>query len=236
MRIGILQPSYLPWLGFLDQMAQSDVFVLYDDVQFSKGAWQNRNRIKTANGVQWLTVPVLTGGRERQLIKDVEIDNHTDWRKAHLKSITQNYSKAPFFNEYIGLFENVYSSEWMKLIDLCVRLIMDIKSTLGVAAQVRLSSSIERNTADRVSRLIEICKTFRADEFIEGSAGKDYLEGAGEREFEQSGIKLIYHDYQHPAYPQLYGEFASNLSIIDLLFNNGRKSLDILTNKKEARA
>mgnify|MGYP001558939589 CR=1 FL=1 len=118
MVIGILQPGYLPWLGFFEQMHRSDVFIIYDDVQYDRESWRNRNRIKSANGIQWLTVPVHFKLSEAPLITEVKTDNTANWRKKHLFSIRQNYAKAPYFKDYIGLFEEAYSRDWEYLLDL----------------------------------------------------------------------------------------------------------------------
>lgn len=234
MRIAILQPGYLPWIGMFAQMATSDAFVILDNVQYDKHSWRNRNCIKTAQGVQWLTVPVLTKGRGKPLINDVLIDNATDWRGSHWKSIKQNYSKALFFDKYSHIFETVYDLSWALLSGLDVAIISELREALGIQTKVTLASDLRTREEDRVRRLIAICQEFGADEFIEGDAGKDYLEGEGEAAFDKAGIQLIYHNYQHPVYKQLYGEFVPYLSAIDLLFNCGPDSLDILTHKKEA--
>ena len=225
MQIGILQPGYLPWLGFFEQVYKSELFVVYDDVQYDKHGWRNRNRIKTANGVQWITVPVLTRGQAQPIIKDVLIDNSSDWRRKHLASLNANYSKAKYFNEYIGLFQKVYAKEWKYLFDLDIHFIQMLLSELNLKRKMVLSSDLGIE-GDRISRLIGICKHFKADSFYEGQAGKNYLE---DEVFLQAGIKIVYQDYQHPEYSQLYGEFIPYLSIVDLLFNEGKKSLAVIT-------
>jgi len=139
--IGILQPGYLPWLGFFEQMYRCDLFVLYDDVQYDKEGWRNRNRIKTANGVQWLTVPVLMKFSDYPLITDIQINNEVNWRKKHFASIRQNYGKAPFFNDYEGLFEEAYSRDWDFLIDLDLYFIMKLAECLGMKEKRILRSS-----------------------------------------------------------------------------------------------
>jgi len=226
MKLVVLQPGYIPWLGFFDQMAQSDTFVFYDDVQFDKNGWRNRNKIKTAQGVQWLTVPIKRQGKV--LVKDAMIDNSTDWRGNHLKSIRQNYSRAECFGEYIGTFESVYAQEWEYLIDLDVKLILLLRNMLGIKSRLEFASNLAVNV-DRVQRLVDMCAEMGANEFLEGSAGRDYLAGEGERMFVDAGIKLTYQDYRHPVYKQLYGEFVPYLSVVDLLFNCGKDSLSILT-------
>jgi len=231
MRLAILQPAYLPWIGYFDQIAQSDAFVFYDDVQFDKQSWQNRNQIKTPQGTQWLSVPVHT--RNKPQIKDILIDNHKDWRKDHLKSIQVNYSRAPFFEKYIWILDAIYSISWERLAVLDTTLIELINKFLGIETPLFFSSKLDIPHTGQVQRLIDICQHFGANEFLEGSAGRNYLSGDGEKLFQQNGIKITYHDYQHPVYFQQHGEFVPYLSVIDLLFNNGTKSLEILTHKKE---
>jgi hypothetical protein len=245
-RIAILQPGYLPWLGFFDQMQQVDTFVIYDDVQYDKNGWRNRNKIKTPQGEQWLTVPVMVRGNNRPLIKDVLIDNHTDWRGKHLKSIKQNYSRAPFFKDYVDMLDRVYTEEWKWLLDLDITLVLAFREALGIKTKILYSSEMDvedsgrdtgdnKETGNREHRLIDICNKLLATEFLEGNAGRGYLEGPNTELFNQSGIKIVYQEYQHPKYRQLYGEFQSHLSIVDLLMNCGPNSLKIIASgsKKE---
>jgi len=229
MTVGILQPGYLPWLGFFEQMYKSDVFIIYDDVQYDKQGWRNRNRIKTVNDVQWLTVPVVVNFKESPLINEVRIDDKINWRKKHLLSIKQNYSKSPCYREYIGIFEDAYSREWEYLVDIDMFFIVKLAECLGMSNKKIVRSSTLNVNGDRIERLINICKIFKADTFYEGAAGRDYID---ESYFAEHGIKVEYQDYKHPAYNQLYGNFIPCLSMIDLLFNHGKESLSILVNKK----
>ena len=225
MVIGILQPGYLPWLGFFEQMWRSDIFVIYDDVQYDKEGWRNRNRIKSANGVQWLSVPVLFKLSDAPLIKDIKIDNKTNWRKKHLASIRQNYTKAPFFKDYIGFFEAAYARHWEYLLDLDMFFIAGLAQFLGMADKViHLSSSVGVQ-GDRIGRLINLCRHFGVDTFYEGHSGRNYID---EELFLAQGVTVEYQSYQHPMYNQLYGEFVPYLSVIDLLFNHGRESIAII--------
>ncbi|PKL52503.1 MAG: hypothetical protein CVV37_00960 [Nitrospira bacterium HGW-Nitrospira-1] len=228
MVIGILQPGYLPWLGFFEQMYRSDIFVIYDDVQYDKEGWRNRNRIKTANGIQWLTVPVLLKGSGSQMILDVRIDNKTNWRKKHLAAIRQNYSKARCFKDYIGIFEDVYERDWDLLVAIDMYFIQILAECLGIGHKNIVRSSTLNIQGDRIERLINICKFFGADIFYEGAAGRNYID---EQDFLTRGVSVEFQDYQHPAYRQLYGDFMPNLSVIDLLFNHGTESLKIITGK-----
>ena len=228
MIVGILQPSYLPWLGFFEQIYQSDVFVFYDDVQFEKGSWRNRNRIKTPQGKQWLTVPVIKSKQGFQIIKDVRINNSIPWQKKHIKSITQNYSKGIYFNDYADELFGIIDKDFDFLLDLNLELIDRLCKILSIQTKTVLSSELNIK-GDRMDRLISIIRHFKGDIFYEGSAGKDYIDLS---EFDQSGIETRFQDYNHPIYKQLYGEFISHLSVIDLLFNHGQNSLNIITGSK----
>jgi hypothetical protein len=227
MRAAILQPGYLPWLGFFEQIYKSDIFVIYDDVQYDKYGWRNRNRIKTANGIQFITVPVSVNFKERPLINQVKIDNKINWRKKHLFSIRQNYSKAPFFKKYIHIFEETYSEEWEYLVEIDLHFILKLVECLGMGHKEIVMASSLNIKGKRIERLIRICKKFNATIFYEGASGKNYID---EAHFTEHGIKVEYQDYKHPLYKQLYGDFIPYLSVIDLIFNHGGDSLSILTN------
>lgn len=228
--IGILQPGYLPWLGFFEQIYRSDAFIIYDDVQYDKHSWRNRNRIKGSNGIQWLTVPVHVKFEDHPSILEVQIDNSSNWKRKHLAAITQSYSKAPFYKDFIAIFEHAYQREWEFLVDLDLYFIEKILSCMGLAhKQLLRSSQLEVRNDDRIQRLISICHLMGADQFYEGAAGRNYID---DDVFAEAGIKVIYQDYQHPEYNQLNGDFVPYLSIVDLLFNHGNDSLKILTQTK----
>ncbi len=229
MRVSILQPGYLPWLGFFEQVYKSDVFVIYDDVQYDKHGWRNRNKIKTARGIQWLTVPVLFSLKKPASVKDVKIDNAQDWQKKHFLSVKQSYSNAPFFNKYFGILEEAYLKRWEYLLELDIYFIMRLSECLGMSHKNIVLSSTLNVKGDRIEKLINICKIFKADIFYEGAAGKNYIPDTA---FAMNGINVDFQDYKHPVYHQLYGEFAPYLSVIDLLFNHGEESVSILTGKK----
>jgi hypothetical protein len=232
MTIGILQPGYLPWLGFFEQLKRSDIFVIYDDVQYDKNSWRNRNRIKTPQGIQWLSVPVKVKFTERPSIFEVKIDNNLNWQKKHLLSLKQSYSKAPYFNEYFKICEEAFQRNWEYLIDIDLWFIMKISECLGIdTAKIKRSSQLDVS-GDRIERLIALCKLFKADIFYEGFSGKEYI---NELEFAKQGIKVVFQEYNHPEYPQLYGRFIPYLSTLDLLFNCGPKSMEILMGSSEIK-
>jgi hypothetical protein len=223
--VGILQPGYLPWLGFFEQLSQSDIFVIYDDVQFEKGSWRNRNRIKTPSGPLWLSVPVKQKGVSFSLIKDVKINALANWQRKHVRSIFQNYSKAPYYDWMADDLFTIIDRPWRFLIDLDLELIKMLADKLGIITPMRLSSDLNIRGAG-MHRLIDIIKKLDGNRFYEGSSGRNYID---ERVMQQQDIQVIYQDFAHPTYPQLNGEFISHLSIIDLLFNAGPDSYDILT-------
>jgi len=225
MRVGIHQPMYLPWLGLFERVYDCNVFVLLDNVPYSKNYFINRNKIKTADGGIWLTIPVLTKGRFKQLIKDVQIDNATPWPRKHWKSIYYSYNKAPYFSKYADFFERTYKTEWIYLIDIIDHLFFFILKALKINTPIIKASELGIK-GKKEELILSICKTVKADEYLSGPDGKNYL---NLRLWRENNIKVIFHNYHHPKYPQLYGEFLPQMSIIDLLFNCGDESLKILS-------
>jgi hypothetical protein len=224
MIISVHQPQYIPWLGYFYKIATSEVFIFLDDVQYKKREFQNRNKIKTSEGSPWLTVPVLTKGSFEQTIREVRINREESWAKEHWKTIEHNYNRAPFFNEHRDFFTGLYSKKWDLLIDLSMEVIRYVNSYLKIETPVMMSS--EFNLSSKSSeRIIDICKRTGADVYLSGSGGKQYID---EKVFADNSIKLVYQDFSHPVYPQLHGAFVSHLSVLDLLFNCGPKSRDIL--------
>ena len=220
MKVAVHQPQYMPWMGYFDKMDQADTFVILDDVQFKKNEWQNRNKIRTLKDWQWLTVPVEYSFGQK--IREIKIDNKNNWRTKHLKSIKLNYSRAAFFDEYIGLFEGVLAQEWPELTELNIAIIKLLKNCLGIDTELLINSEMDIRST-RTQRLIDICKKLEADTYISGLGGKDYLEADL---FEQNGINLEYQEYKHPVYKQVYKGFSPYMSIVDLLFCAGKDSLD----------
>ena len=225
MRVVILQPGYLPWLGFFDQFRQSDIFIFYDDVQFDRRSWRNRNRIKSHAGIQWLTVPVLKKGRYTQAIRETQIDNTQPWQRKHLGSIRASYARAPYFDCYYPDIEAVISKPWAFLVDVDMAVIHLVLGWLGLARETRFSSDLCID-GHKTQRLYEICHAFGATEYLSPNAAYAYLD---ESVFHLNGVRLRYHNYAHPIYRQQFGPFVSHLSVIDLLFNHGPESLSILS-------
>lgn len=202
-------------------MLIADAFCYLDNVQFKKNEWQNRNRIKTAQGPQWLTVP--TTYRFPQKIHEVGINNNTDWRRKHLQALITNYSKAPYFKNTISHFEQVLSRDWRSISDLNIRIIEKIRELLGIDTIVTAISSRIESSDDPTDRLVDICLSLGGDTYLSGRDGAKYMDL---ERFEKRGVRVIFQDFNHPVYPQLYGDFESNLSVVDLLFNCGPESLD----------
>ena len=225
MIVAIHQPNYLPWLGYFYKIANCDVFVFLDNVQYSKNDVINRNKIKTPQGEAWLTVGILSKGHYGQPINEVKINNDVPWAGTHWKSLAQNYRKAPYFREYEGLFENVYRHKWEGLADLNKHLTGIVLEILGIKG-VKLVLASELSASGKSTELlINICKAVGGDVYLSGFGGKNYMDEAA---FEKEGLVLRYYDFKHPTYSQLWGDFIPNLSIVDLLFNEGGRSLEIL--------
>lgn len=223
-RLVVLQPGYLPWLGFFDQLCRADVFVYYDDVQYDKHGWRNRNRIKTQSGPQWLTVPVLHHGRGLPRILEVEIDRRQPWARKHVASLRQAYARAVPAAQYLPELEEMLCRPWERLVDLDIALVDVMCRWLGLSRRVERASQLGI-PGERSERLLRICQHFGARTYLSGSAAKAYLDTAL---FERSGIAVEWQDYVHPVYRQLHGDFVPYLSAIDLLLNYGDESRSVL--------
>ena len=228
MIVSVHQPQYIPWLGFFDKIAKSGAFVFLDQVQYKEREFQNRNKICAKNKCIWLSVPVISKGKSRQLIGEVKIDNTFPWRRQHLNSLKAWYANTPHFKDYFGFFEAVYSRDWDKLVDLNVHIIKYILSELSISTPIYFESEL-RISAQSTDRIIALCKKLNADTYLSGAGGKQYLE---ENKFIEAKIKLAYQSFSHPVYRQHLRpegeEFMGQLSILDLLFNEGPNSKKIL--------
>lgn len=201
----------------------------YDDVQFDKHGWRNRNRIKSPEGPHWLTVPVRHGGLGKQKILDVEIDNRTPWARKHIGTIKQFYAKAPFLEAYLPELEELLDRPWQFLTDLNIAAAEKICSWLGLEREIHRASELEID-GSQSERLIALCEQFKADCYLSGDAAKDYLDMDL---FAQRGIRVEWQEYRHPVYRQLHGEFIPYLSVIDLLLNEGDNSPSILSGSQK---
>lgn len=218
-KIAILQSNYIPWKGYFDMINSVDEFIIYDDVQFTKNDWRNRNKIKTPNGVQWLTVPV--GQDINRLILDVELPNN-NWKIKHWKTLESNYRRAPHFEEIATVFESLYLSEsFTHLSQLNRRLIDAVCDYLGIKTVIR--NSWDYSVIDgRTDRLVDMCVQAGGTEYVTGPAAMNYIE---ENLFAERGIKLTLFDYSgYPEYPQIWGKFIHEVTILDLLFNCGNEA------------
>src|SRR5574337_8587 len=227
MIVAVHQPQYLPWLGYFDKMDQCDLFVFLDSVQFKKNEWQNRNRIKTASDWQYLTVPVQH--RFPQAILDVQIDNRADWARKHLQALMVHYGKAPYFADHLPFLLEVYAKRWASLCELCIVLIQYLTAVIGITVKV-VRSSEGQFSEEPTERLIEICRWAGADAYLAGAGGLNYMRLD---RFRQEGIQVVQQAFEPPIYPQLYGRFEPNLSVVDLLFNCGPASLEILRGSRK---
>lgn len=226
MRVGIHQPMYLPWLGLFDRILKCDLFILLDNVPYSKNYFLNRNKIKTANGSVWLTIPVLLKGNSNKVIKDVQIDNRNDWRKKHWMSIYYAYKNSKYFDNYVTFIEDFYRQDWEYLAEASSFMLSTLLKIFNINTPIKMASALGAQ-GKKEDLILEICKLVQADEYLSGPDGRNYLTPAL---WQEKKIKVQFHDYQHPRYSQLHGEFLSHLSVIDLLFNCGPDSLSILIN------
>jgi len=223
----VLQPGYLPWLGFFDQMRRSDIFVFYDDVQFDKNGWRNRNRIKSPAGPHWLTVPVRVSSLS-QRIYETEIDTRQPWARKHLGTIKQFYGKAPYLKRYLPELEELLMGRtWERLIDLDVAVIELLCAWLNIKREMARSPELGIE-GERSERLLNICLAMGASRYLSGNAARVYLDT---ELFSSHGIEVLWQDYEHPVYPQQHGEFVPFLSALDLVLNCGDESTAIINGK-----
>ncbi len=227
--VSIHQPGYIPWMGFFKKIQSSDIFIFLDDVQFEKNGWHNRNKIKTSENWMWLTIPVKA--KLGMNLNEIKIDYSSKWINKHKKSIELNYSKTKFFKEYWGNFEEIFEKKYEFLIDINVEFINKILEMLNVKTKIILSSSLGI-TKKKSARILEICKLVNTSNYLSGIMGEEYL---NIEEFEKNGIIVNFQDYQHPIYKQNYESFLPNMSIIDLLFNEGSNSEKILRESKNSK-
>jgi hypothetical protein len=222
MRAVVLQPTYLPWMGYFGMIDVADTFVFYDDVQFSVQSWQQRNKIKSANGNWiWLSVPIVRNFGQH--INEVQINNTTNWEKKHWASIYQSYTKAPCFKGYKDEIERIYEKEWEYLSDLNISIIKKLSGLLSVhIPEFIKSSGLGDLTGKKTERLSLVLEEIGADEYVSGPGAKDYMDIDS---LQAKGIKLYWYEFQHPVYPQIRGEFIPYLSVIDLLFNTGNEAI-----------
>lgn len=218
------QPVYLPWLGLFHKIALADMFISFDQVQYLPKDWNNRNKIKTNNGPIWLTAPVLRSGYMEKRLCDLELNNNTPWQRKHWKTLRLAYGKAPYFSRYADFFEDVYQRSWTTLEQLNTYMLKWFLETLGINVPVYSAGEWEFQ-GQKSELVLDMCRQVGADNYIFGALGRGY---ADIEAFEAAGVTPHFQDYHHPVYPQQHGEFVSHMAIVDLLFNCGDDSLDIL--------
>ena len=223
----IHQPDFLSYLGFFHRLLYADMYVVLDDVQFVKGtsqSWMNRDKIKTANGEQWLTVNVQKASKDTN-INEIILNDTLNWKKKNLDLIIQNYKKSEYFDEIFSHIQELYNSEHEKLSDFNMASIFMLIKLFDIDIEIRYSSDL-KTTKTKSERLVEILSQVDATHYLSGIGAKDYHI---DKPFDDANIKVIWQEFKHPVYPQLHGEFIPYLSSIDLLFNCGiEKSREIL--------
>ena len=224
MNIAIVQPPYLPWLGYFDMLRKVDLMIFLDTVRMNLRSFQRRNRIRTPTGWMWLTVPVLKDGVQSPIFRVAKVNESTGWRLKHWKAILSSYERAPHFDEYRGFFEAFYSEPHDSLLEVNVALIKYVAKQLGLTTPARYASELEPE-GKKTELLLDICRKTAASHYLSGPTAKNYLRP---ELFEAQGVELEFHEYKHPTYEQRFPGFFSYMSSIDLLFNTGDRAARIL--------
>jgi hypothetical protein len=217
-KIAILQSNYIPWKGYFDIIASVDEFILYDDMQYTRRDWRNRNQIKTQKGLQWLTIPVQIKGKYFQTIRETVISDPS-WTNSHWRTLQQHYRKAPYFRMFHDVLEELYCGcRETCLSFINYRFIKSLCELLHIPTKLTWSWDYGI-TPGKTERLVDLCRKAKATEYLSGPGAKGYIQP---ELFAQAGIKLTFMDYsEYPEYPQLYPPFEHAVSILDLLFNTG---------------
>lgn len=223
MNVVILQPSYIPWRGYFDQIRRADLFIFYDDIQYDKHGWRNRNQIKTHQGKQWLTIPVHSRGvTSGTPIKDVRIDWSKPWTKTHLKSLTVSYSKAPHFKKYLRMLESIFERRDEFLADFTIATSILLARELGfISTRFIRSSELLNIDGQKTDRVVNVLKQVGAVHYICGPSASSYMEP---EKFDEAGITFEYMEYNYPEYQQLYPPYDPFVTILDLMFMMGPQS------------
>ena len=231
MRLAAHQPQYLPWLGFFDKMDRVDRFVLLDVVQFKKNEWQNRNRIRTAEGWQWLTVPVHH--RFPMTLHEVTLDDHGPWRRKHREALRIHYARSPHRATVLPALEALLDEPFEDLSALNARTVRLLAGLLGARTPISLASTVPGLPDGADGRLIALCRHFGCMEYLAGAGGADYMDLEAYR---RAGIRVTFQEFRHPIYTQAYAGFEPNLSAVDLLLNCGPGSIARIRETREAAA
>lgn len=225
MIVSISQPAYLPWLGYIERIALSDIHIVLDHVQFEKRSFTSRNKIRTPQGWNWLSVPVETKGKYADCpINQLTIKNDTNWRKNHHLSIESNYKKCSHFGTHKDYLDELYNKDWRLLNELCSDIRNYVLNRLSIKTKILFSSQMG-STLTKDELILDLCKRVDCTTYISGPFGRDYLK---EEDFQKEDIQIFYHDYEHPQYPQRWQNFEPYMNIFDLLINCGDKSSEIL--------
>ena len=227
MILTIHQPEYLPWMGLLNKLMYADIYIALDNVQYRHKYYQNRNRVPTKNGECWLNVPVYRKGEKDTLIKDMKINNNINWKSKTWKTIYFSYKNSPYFKDYSDYFEDLYSKDWTSLTNLNLDIIEHLCSFLNFEVKIFRASDLHVEGVGP-KLILDICKAATADVYISGQSG---IGGQGEDlggDFLKENIKVLYQNFKHPEYATSLKKFVPCMSIIDLLFNHGPNSVDIL--------
>jgi hypothetical protein len=224
--IAVMQPTYFPWMGYFDLIDQADKFIFFDDVKISKQSWGVRNRIKTKQGSLFLTVPLKNyKDHKNRLFLNTEILYDQPWPKKHLKSISQSYAKALYYDEVIQDIKNLLFTQYTTIADLNINIILFICKKIGIETNVIRASEIDGIHGSKDDRLVAICYALNATSYLSAKGSSEYIEAKSPGgSFHKNGIKLYYHNFDHPQYPQMETSFLSHMSIIDLLMNCGYKN------------
>jgi len=228
MVISIIQPCFVPWLGYFEQIAIADIFVYLDDVQYTKKDWRNNNQLKSPYGSKPIYVPIANASKDI-LINEALISYNEKWELSLMNKINEWYKKAPYFNEIIELISPILLDQNEKLVDLNYKLNSSICDYIGIQTPIYYSSDIPKTSIDKNSRILEICKNFPdIDLLYDGKSAENFIDKGL---FEQNGIKVVFQNYIHKPYKQLYGDFIPYMSILDVLMNYGKNSLSIICGK-----
>lgn len=225
MIIAIMQPTFLPWIGYFAMIDRVDTFVFLDDVQFSRRSWQQRNRIKTANGELMLSLPVATKGQQDQPIMDVEFNRDHHSPEKLLRTITQSYARAPFFADHQEELGRILQAHASHLCDLNIALIDWLSRAFGITTPTMRSSALGAQGA-KADRLADICHRLGADQYLSAPGSQEYIEESAA--FAQAGVEVKYHQYEHPIYPQIAGPFLPYMAALDVLFNVGPEAGSVI--------
>lgn len=217
--LSIHQPAYLPWIGYLDRIARSDLFVFLDTVQFQKNSFQNRNRVRTAQGDTWLTVPVKNRNHIQGSLLDIEINAAVRWQVKHLRTLEQAYTKAPYFGRVMEWLRPFYDQSWSRLSELCWAMLGEHLNAAGIKTKLLRASELDGIDGRKSELILSIARRVEAGTYLSGPLGLDYLDRDS---FVQAGIELDVHKFEHPNYRQLREPFIAQMAAVDRMMCEGK--------------